>query len=323
MRTIHDRFTLPSATGLHPLHLKIMGLQSPISVSEFELVEEMNRSFLVDITVTSTDKHIDSAACLKRPAVFKIEGPSAVPFAPGLIEPVHRVARTVHGIVTQWTRTRTTRDQATYRLHVQPRLALLEERSHLVQLRDLSLQDLLTEVIVDHDLFEFHDIEFVFDGLTSKFRYADVYGETVANFIDRHCRRAGVYYYFCHAGEDGWPRRDTLVFGNSPRGYMPALEVPLMQCSGLVSWHEAIFKLDVPGADARPQGQTTGEQTQIIGTSNVIGLQAGAIICVSNEAVPEAPYGVVITKMITTGGRGQSVINTFQAIPAHVTYCPR
>ncbi|MGS0897693.1 Rhs element Vgr protein, partial [Burkholderia stagnalis] len=34
------------------------------------------------------------------------------------------------------------------------------------------------------------------------------------------------------------------------------------------------------------------------------------------------PHGIVITKLVTTGSRGRSVTNTFEAIPAHQTYRP-
>ncbi|WP_038708683.1 type VI secretion system Vgr family protein, partial [Burkholderia sp. lig30] len=281
----------------------------------------------------------------------------------------------VHGIVTNWTRVKTSRDEATYQLHLKPRLALLGEVHDSAVFLDRSFRELLTDTIVDRDLFESYDVEFELEGLDEKVEQTVMYEETVANFIDRHCRRAGVYYYFRQARKDDGPQRDTLVVSNTARGYMRALEVPLLPNSGLVSWHEAILTLAVTRAlvpqtvrerdhnyrrpddplqvesvvahddrsvfgsvnrsnehfhtvdegqalaDARRDELVT-RQTRITGTSNVIGMTPGMVVRVTNDTVPEAPYGIVITKLVTTGSRKQSVTNTFEAIPAHLTYRP-
>ena len=131
MRTIQDVLKCPSAIVTQPFYLDIATLASPVSVLSFVLTEEMNATFVADITVTSTDKHIDGAAVVGRPAIFTIEEHASVPSMPGLVEPVQQAARTVHGIVTQWTRIKTSRDEATYQLHLKPRLALLELRPEL------------------------------------------------------------------------------------------------------------------------------------------------------------------------------------------------
>jgi type VI secretion system secreted protein VgrG len=54
----------------------------------------------------------------------------------------------------------------------------------------------------------------------------------------------------------------------------------------------------------------------------VIGMTPGMVVRVTNDTVPEAPYGMLITKLVTTGSRQQSVTNEFEAIPAHLTYRP-
>ncbi|RQS08718.1 type VI secretion system tip protein VgrG [Burkholderia sp. Bp9002] len=375
MRTIHDVLKHPSAVVTQPLHLEIATLNAPISVFSFVLSEEMNTPFLADITVTSRDKQIDGAAVVGRPAIFTLEECASVPSMPGLIDPVQHAARTVHGVVTRWTRIRASRDEATYQLHLKPRLSLLGEVHDSAVFLDRSFRELLTETIVDRNLFQSFDVEFELEGLDGKFEQTVMYEETVANFINRHCRRAGVYYYFKQAKKEDGPQRDTLVFGNTPRGYMRALEVPLLPHSGLVSWHEAILTLEatrtlvpqivrewdhnyrVPDdplqvesvvahddrsvygsvnrsiehfhtveegqalANAR-RDELIARQTQIKGTSNVIGMTPGMVVRLTNDVMPEAPHGIVITKLVTTGSRSQSVSNQFDAIPAHQTYRP-
>ncbi len=375
MQTIQDVLKHPSAILTQPLHLEIATLQSPISVFSFVLTEEMNTPFVADITVTSTDKHIDGAAVVGRPAIFTIEEHASIPSVPGLTEPVQHAARTVHGIVTQWTRIKTSRDEATYQLHLKPRLALLEQVHDSAVFLDRSFRELLTGTLVDRDLFQSYDVEFELEGLDGKFDQTVMYEETVVNFIDRHCRRAGVFYYFKHAKKEDGPQRDTLVFSNTARGYMRALEVPLMPYSGMVSWHEAILELNVTRAlvpqtvrewdhnfrqpddplqvesvvaqddrsvygsvnrsnehfpsveegqvfaDAR-RDELIARQTRVSGKSNVKGMVPGMVVRVINDTVPEAPHGFVVTKLVTTGSRKESVTNAFEAIPSHLTYRP-
>lgn len=336
----------------------------------------MNAPFVADITVTSKDKHIDGAAVVGRPAIFTIEEHASVPSLSELINPFQRAARTVHGIVTQWTRIKTSRDEATYQVLLKPRLALLEQVHDSAVFLDRSFRELLTDTIIDRELFQSYDVEFELDGLDAKLDQTVMYEETVANFIDRHCRRAGVFYYFKHAKKEDGPQRDTLVFSNTARGYMREIEVPLLPNSGLVSWHEAILELNVTRslvpqtvrewdhnyrqpddplqvesavaekadrsvygsinrsiehfhtaeegqalADARRDGLIT-RQTRIAGKSNVMGMMPGMVVRVMNDVTPEAPHGFVITKLVTTGSRKESVTNQFEAIPSHLTYRP-
>lgn len=168
MQTLQDVLKHPSAIVTQPLHLEIATLRSPISVFSFVLTEEMNTPFVADITVTSKDKHIDGAAVIGRPAIFSIEEHASVPSLPGLINPVQQATRTVHGIVTQWTRVKTSRDEATYQLHLKPRLALLEQVHDSAVFLDRSFRELLTDTIVDRDLFQSYDVEFELDGLDAK-----------------------------------------------------------------------------------------------------------------------------------------------------------
>lgn len=282
----------------------------------------------------------------------------------------------MHGIVTQWTRIKTSRDEATYQVLLKPRLALLEQVHDSAVFLDRSFRELLTDTIIDRELFQSYDVEFELDGLDAKLDQTVMYEETVANFIDRHCRRAGVFYYFKHAKKEDGPQRDTLVFSNTARGYMREIEVPLLPNSGLVSWHEAILELNVTRSlvpqtvrewdhnyrqpddplqvesavaeqgdrsvygsvnrsiehfhtaeegqalvDARRDGLIT-RQTRIAGKSNVMGMMPGMVVRVMNDVTPEAPHGFVITKLVTTGSRKESVTNQFEAIPSHLTYRP-
>jgi type VI secretion system secreted protein VgrG len=103
---------------------------------------------------------------------------------------------------------------------------------------------LIPELVVDRKLFDSFDIEFALEDAQEQFEQTVMYEESVWNFISRHCRRAGVFWYFKQGRKSDAPRRDTIVFGNNPRSYVRALEVPLMPYSGLSGkWHEAVLTI--------------------------------------------------------------------------------
>lgn len=374
--TINDVLQHPSARLTQHFGFSIATLDQFLDVLEFRLVEEFNELYTADITVTSVDQEIDGAACVGRRATFTIDERAAIPSVPGLVDPVLSPARTINGIVTQWERVRTNRDEATYRLRLKPRVALYGEVHDSGIFRNTTLASMISESIIDRKLIDPFDVEFQLEGVDEPFEQAVMYEETVWNFVDRHCRRAGIFWYFKQDRRGEGPKRDTIVFGNNPRAYVRALEVPLMPASGLSgNWHEAVLSISpvrklVPAvvelwehnyrapadelkaescvarddrsvygsvnrstehhhtaaigqmlADAR-RDELVARQTTFRGTSNVIGMMPGMVVRLTNHTLAEAGYGVVITKLVTTGSRTQSVINEFEAMPSHLTYRP-
>ncbi len=244
MGTIKDVLQYPSARLTQHLLLSIGTVNSPLDVLEFRLEQALNETYIADITLTSTDKEIDGAACVGRRATFMVEEKAAIPSAPGLVVPVVEPALLVHGVVTQWERVKASRDEATYKLLIEPRIALLDRVHDSGVFHNKSLKDLISDVVVDRKLFDSFDIEFALEGPQEQFEQTVMYEESVWNFISRHCRRAGVFWYFKQGRKDDGPRRDTIVFGNNPRAYVRALDVPLMPHSGLSgNWHEAVLTI--------------------------------------------------------------------------------
>jgi type VI secretion system secreted protein VgrG len=74
-------------------------------------------------------------------------------------------------------------------------------------------------------------------------------------------------------------------------------------------------------ADARRDELVT-RQTLITGKSDVLGMMPGMVVHLTNDTIPEAPHGFVITKLVMKGSRKDSITNTFEAIPAHLTFRP-
>jgi type VI secretion system secreted protein VgrG len=243
-RAIVDILKYPSARLRQRFELQIGLVRSDLCAISFELNEALNETYRLDIVATSADHAIDAETCVGKHTTFTIVEEGCVPSMSGLIESVIAPARVVHGVVTRWERRKASRDETTYALRLEPRYALLGKVWDSGVFRNVSLKELITDAIVDRDLFDPHDVEFHLEGLDAKFEQTVMYEETVKAFIDRHCRRAGIYYYWKQGSKDDGPQRDTLVFGNNPRGYVRSLDIPFMPDSGLTgNWHEAVLSV--------------------------------------------------------------------------------
>jgi len=241
---IRQFLAFPQATITQRFYVRVATLASPLSVLDFELEEGFNQTYRADITVTSVNPAIAGAACVGRRATFTIEAHASLPAFPGLLDPASEPIRTVHGVVTQWELLKTSEDEGTYRLHIEPRFALLRQVHDSAVFLNKTVQELITESIVDREFFEPYDVEFQLEDPPEHVEQALMYEETVENFVSRHCRRAGYYFYFKQELDPSSPRRDTIVFGDGPSGYMRALEVPLRPESGLAAAdREAVLTL--------------------------------------------------------------------------------
>jgi type VI secretion system secreted protein VgrG len=374
--TIETILKHPSARLRQLLRLKIASVTTPVSVVRSKFSAGFNETFRLGLMVTSADKQIDGAQWVGRRATFSIDEEATIPSVPGLVEPTVVPALIVHGVVTRWKRVKVTPDEATYKLRIEPRIALYDRVHDSGVFRDNSVKDLITELFVDRRNIHPFDVEFALEEAREKFGQTVMYEESILNFIGRHCRRAGIFWYFKHAGKEDRTKRDTVVFGDNPRAYVRSLKVPYMPYSGLSSdWSKAVLSieavrelvpasiqlwernyrtphdpLEVEADVARDDRSVYGSinrstehhrdtdvgkmlvnarrdeqiarQTTFRGTSDIPGLMPGTVVQFTNHELPEAPYGIVITKVVTKASRMEPAFNEFEATPAHLTWRP-
>ncbi|WP_371090852.1 contractile injection system protein, VgrG/Pvc8 family [Burkholderia sp. A2] len=243
-KTLVDALRHPSARLSQRLGIWIGTLDLGLDVLDFKVRAGFCRDYKVDVTVTSPHLDIDGKQCVGRRAGLQIDERVAVPSV-NYVDPVEHAAATFNGIVTRWKRIRTSRDEAAYQLRIEPRFAALLKRVHGSRVfRDKSLQEIITELVVDRRNFDAFDIEFNLEGVKEKLEQVVMYEESVWNFIARHCRRKGIFWFYKQGrGKQG--QLDTVVFADNPRAYVRSIEVPLMPDSGLTgNWHEAVLSLN-------------------------------------------------------------------------------
>ncbi|WP_233834688.1 type VI secretion system Vgr family protein [Paraburkholderia sp. ZP32-5] len=248
MNAVTKRFTdalrHPGARLTQHLRIWIGTLDVGLDVLDFKIHAGFCDDYTVDVTVTSTQLDIDGKLCVGRRAGLQIDELAAVPSV-NYVDPVNHEAATFNGIVTRWKRIRTSRDEAAYRLRIEPRFAALLKRVHKSEtFRDRTFQEIVTELVVDRKNFDAFDIEFNLEGAQERLEQVVMYEESVWAFIARHAKRKGIFWFYKQGrGQAG--KLDTIVFADNPRAYIRSLELPLMPDSGLTgNWHEAVLEVN-------------------------------------------------------------------------------
>jgi type VI secretion system secreted protein VgrG len=199
---------------------------------------------MADVTVTSSQLDLDGRQYVGRRAGLQVDERVAVPSV-SYVEPVDREAATFNGVITRIERIGVSRDEATYRLRIEPRFAALCKRIIKSDtFKDVTLQEMIRQALVDRKNFDAFDVEFQIEGLLEKMEQVVMYEESLWSFITRHCRRKGVFWFYKQGrGKNG--QLDTIVFANNPRAYIRSVEVPLIPDSGLsAGCHEAVLSLN-------------------------------------------------------------------------------
>ncbi|CAB3764704.1 DUF2345 domain-containing protein [Paraburkholderia humisilvae] len=243
-KSFADALRHPSARLTQHLKVWIGTLDLGLDVLKFKVRAGFCKDYTVDVTVTSPHLDIDGKQCVGRRAGLQIDEQVAVPSA-SYVDPVDREAATFNGVVTRWKRVGTSRDEATYRLRIEPRFAALCKRMvRSDTFRDVTFQEMVTNLLVDQQNFDAFDIEFQLEGEQEKMEQVVMYEESVHHFIARHAKRKGIFWFY-KQGRGRKGQLDTLVLANNPRAYIRSIEVPLMPESGLHSnWHEAVLKVN-------------------------------------------------------------------------------
>ncbi|CAG4893527.1 type VI secretion system Vgr family protein [Paraburkholderia gardini] len=238
-----DALRHPSARLTQRLKIWIGRQELGLDVLKFKVRAGFCRDYTVDVTVTSSRLDIDGKDCVGWRAGLQIDERAAVPSA-SYVEPVDHEAATFNGVITRWKRIRASRDEATYRLRIEPRFAALCKRMvRSDTFKDVTFQEMVTKVLIDRRNFDAFDVEFQLEGEQEKIEQVVMYEESVYDLITRHAKRKG-YFWFYKQGRGRKGQLDTLVIANNPRAYIRSIDVPLLANSGLNSnWHEAVLEV--------------------------------------------------------------------------------
>ena len=243
-KSFTDTLRHPSARLSQHLRVWVGTREHDFDVVKFRVRGGFCKDYTADVTVTSSQLDLDGRQYVGRRAGLQVDERVAVPSV-SYVEPVDREAATFNGVITRIERIGVSRDEATYRLRIEPRFAALCKRIIKSDtFKDVTLQEMIRQALVDRKNFDAFDVEFQIEGLLEKMEQVVMYEESLWSFITRHCRRKGVFWFYKQGrGKNG--QLDTIVFANNPRAYIRSVEVPLIPDSGLsAGCHEAVLSLN-------------------------------------------------------------------------------
>ncbi|MCP3718654.1 type VI secretion system Vgr family protein [Paraburkholderia sp. CNPSo 3281] len=238
-KSFTDALRHPSVRLTQHLRIWIGKEALDLDVLDFKVRGGLCKDYVVDVTVTSPRLDIDGKDYVGRRAGLHVDERAAVPSA-SWTTPVDHAAATFNGIATRWKRIRTSRDEAAYKVRIEPRFAALGKRMvHSDVLDDVTFEEMVRKKLVDGKNFDAFDVEFHLEGPQEKMQQIVMYEESVWDFIARHAKRKGIFWFYRQErGENGL--LDILVFANNPRAYIRSVNLPLLASSGLHSnSHEA------------------------------------------------------------------------------------
>ncbi|ENY0882235.1 type VI secretion system Vgr family protein [Enterobacter hormaechei] len=212
---------LTGAGTLNRYRLDIPSCPSPLDVEDFSGIEGLSRIYRYDIIFTSTDKHLDAAWFLCKPATLTMGG--------GLLEsPTEQ--KKVHGVITHFRRISGSADQTQYLITLKPFLFLLDKqhRSHRFFVNK-SVPEVVEQVLQEHNLHGWEH-EFNLKQSYPKREQINQYQESDLAFIQRLLAEVGIFYWFT-LQEDA--QTEVVHFTDAQRALVFGKTLPVNSPSGM------------------------------------------------------------------------------------------
>ena len=212
---------LSGAGTLNRYRLDIPSCPSSLDVEDFSGIEGLSRIYRYDIIFTSTDKHLDAAWFLCKPATLTMGG--------GLLESLTEQKK-VHGVITHFRRISGSADQTQYLITLKPFLFLLDKqhRSHRFFVNK-SVPEVVGQVLQEHSLHGW-EYEFTLKQSYPKREQINQYQESDLAFIQRLLAEVGIFYWFT-LQEDA--QTEVVHFADAQRALIFDKTLPVNSPSGM------------------------------------------------------------------------------------------
>jgi type VI secretion system secreted protein VgrG len=176
-------------------------------VAAFHGVERMSTPFRFEFDLVSDKSDLDGEAILAADAWFGIQQPTMMASSGRQGVQLLRI----HGVLVSFEQHNKSDEGVRYRAVLMPRLWRLSLTVQSRIFQDLSVIDIVKQVLKDHG-FEPDDAAWRTNGRSYPVReYVVQYGENDLAFISRLLEHDGIFYHFEHHDE-----RTTVVFGDQP-----------------------------------------------------------------------------------------------------------
>jgi len=234
MDTLNNIINALTPTTLNRYRLDIPTCPSPLDVENFSGSEGLSQAYHYTITFTSTDQDIDATRLLRKPA--------SLTMGTGLLQSLTG-QKVVHGVVTSFERTGSSKDQAEYLITLAPFLALLENqfRTHRFFVNK-SVPEVVEQILQEHGLKDW-EYEFALKQNYPKREQINQYQENDLAFIQRLLSELGIFYFFTLQPDT---QTEVVHFADKQSAYEFGKTLPLSSPSGMSgSGTDSIWGLSV------------------------------------------------------------------------------
>ncbi|MEY8711974.1 type VI secretion system Vgr family protein [Mangrovibacter phragmitis] len=205
---------------LNRYRLTIPSCSADTDVEDFRGEEAMSALYRYTIRFTSTDKNIDARQLLAKPATLTMGAGNLLSLAD---------RKVVHGVITHFTRTGGSADEAKYSIVLEPFIALLANqfRTHRFFVNK-SVPEVVAEVLREHRLNGW-EYEFILSHDYPKREQINQYQENDLAFIERLLAELGIFYFFTLHPET---QTEVVNFADRPGAWFFGKKLPLNSPSG-------------------------------------------------------------------------------------------
>ncbi|MDF7681807.1 type VI secretion system tip protein VgrG [Enterobacteriaceae bacterium ESL0689] len=209
-----------TAKGLNRYRLIIPSCPALLDVEEFSGRESLSELYRYTIQFTSDERNIDARQILNQGATLTM--------GTGPLLALNGQKR-VHGVVTYFSRVGGSREQATYKIVLEPSLTRLDRqfRSHRF-LVDKSVPEVVKAVLEEHGL-QGWEYEFHLHRDYPKREQINQYRESDLAFTERLLAEVGIFYYFTLQPDT---QTEVIHFADGQHAWRYGKKLPLNSPSG-------------------------------------------------------------------------------------------
>ena len=212
---------MPPTSPLPRITLSVPGLPHELNVLKFDGHEAISQPYRFVIDVVSRTADLDPGQFLYHPAFLAFDDPHTGIF----------------GHIQQFAFRESTSDLSHYQLILSPRLQTLSLRVNQRIFQNLSVEQIITQVLKEHHLQLTLDVLFELGPTAHTPReYCTQYNEDDLHFIRRLCEEEGWHFHFRHS-----PSGCVLVFGDTQMnfGKLPR-PLPFVPANGMAGHQPSI-----------------------------------------------------------------------------------
>lgn len=211
-------------------------------VHSFTGEEALSKPYRYTIRFTSSDFNIPVRAVLNQMVEFYLRAPN--PKASWHGESPWLPVRQINGVITGFTRLKSSSDEALYECVLEHELALLDRNYRSAVYTNVTVPELVTQLLKNSRYFEGYNIDF--DKLSHSYPCREMiiqWKETDLQFIRRLLAEVGIWFRF--ENHDKVQTETVVIFSDSGSRYIYRdKKLPYVRHSGMTSYDEYVTDLE-------------------------------------------------------------------------------